>query len=73
MARSLWLTIRHGRTLPPTSPEGGRLGLPADFLIDQEGRILACKYGEHAYDQWSVDELLAAVHAESERRTPQPA
>ena len=73
MARSLWLTIRHGRRLPPTSPEGGRLGLPADFLIGQDGRILACKYGEHAFDQWSVDELLTAVRAESERPTPQPA
>lgn len=34
-------------------------GLPADFLIDSGGRVLAAKYGEHAYDQWSVDELLA--------------
>jgi hypothetical protein len=40
-------------------PHGGRLGLPADLLIAPDGRVLACKYGEHAYDQWSVDELLA--------------
>jgi len=42
----------------PAHPTGGRLGLPADILIDQHGTILACKYGSHADDQWSVDELL---------------
>lgn len=35
------------------------LGLPADFLIDTDGTVLAAKYGEHGADQWSVDELLA--------------
>ncbi|NIH82487.1 peroxiredoxin-like family protein [Amycolatopsis viridis] len=44
---------------PAARQEGGRLGLPADFLIDPSGRVLASKHGEHAYDQWSVDELLA--------------
>lgn len=34
------------------------LGLPADFLIDDTGKIVALKYGEHANDQWSVDEVL---------------
>jgi peroxiredoxin len=33
-------------------------GKPADFLIASDGRVLACKYGSHADDQWSVDELL---------------
>jgi peroxiredoxin len=37
---------------------GGPLGLPADFMIAPSGRINAVKYGTHAYDQWSVDELL---------------
>jgi len=46
-------------------PGTGPLGLPADFLIDAQGRILALKYGEHAYDQWSVDELLAAANSAS--------
>ncbi|EPQ80656.1 hypothetical protein MMEU_1181 [Mycobacterium marinum str. Europe] len=36
----------------------GHLGLPADFLIGSDGRVLATKYGNHADDQWSVDELL---------------
>ncbi|WP_460362123.1 AhpC/TSA family protein [Actinocorallia lasiicapitis] len=39
-------------------PQGGRLGLPADFLIAGDGRIVASKHGEHANDQWSVDDLL---------------
>jgi peroxiredoxin len=37
----------------------GHLGLPADFLIASDGHVLARKYGEHAFDQWSVDELLS--------------
>lgn len=42
---------------------GGPLGLPADFLIAPSGRISAVKYGTHAYDQWSVDELLTLAHS----------
>jgi peroxiredoxin len=38
---------------------GGPLGLPGDFLIAASGQIKAAKYGTHAYDQWSVDELIA--------------
>ena len=38
---------------------GGQLGLPGDFLIAPSGQIKAVKYGTHAYDQWSVDELIA--------------
>jgi peroxiredoxin len=34
------------------------LGLPADFLLAANGHVLACKYGMHAYDQWSADDLL---------------
>ncbi len=34
------------------------LGLPGDFLIGSDGRVLATKYGRNADDQWSVDELL---------------
>jgi peroxiredoxin len=49
---------RRGQPLPSTDPTGGRIGLPADFLLDGDGRVLAAKYGDHAYDQWSVDELL---------------
>lgn len=34
------------------------LGLPADFLLAADGRVLAAKYGRHANDHWEVDELL---------------
>jgi hypothetical protein len=50
--------IAAGRAIPPIKPKGGSLGLPADFLIANDGTVLACKYGVHANDQWSLDELL---------------
>jgi peroxiredoxin len=59
LRRSLSATFRRREPAPPVKPHGGSLGLPADFLIAHDGRVLAAKYGEHAYDQWSVDELLA--------------
>jgi peroxiredoxin len=37
------------------------IALPADFLIGKEGEVLACKYGKHADDSWSVDEVLKMV------------
>lgn len=43
---------------PSLKQPGGRIGLPADFLIVSDGRVLASKYGERVYDHWSVDELL---------------
>jgi AhpC/TSA family len=48
---------------PKLHQEGGHLGLPADFLIDTSGRVIASKHGSHADDQWSVDELLTHVRA----------
>ncbi|MFE2561044.1 peroxiredoxin-like family protein [Streptomyces sp. NPDC059352] len=61
VARGAWELLR-GRGRPPAgSQPAGRLGLPADFLIAPDGRLAAAKYGEHVYDQWSVDELLTLV------------
>src|ERR1700758_4164590 len=40
------------------APSENHLGMPADFLIAPDGAVVAHKYGEHADDQWSVDELL---------------
>jgi AhpC/TSA antioxidant enzyme len=60
--RSLRETMLQRAPLPTLNPHGGRLGLPAEFLIAPSGVILACKYGSHAYDQWSVDEILALSH-----------
>jgi peroxiredoxin len=55
--------LRQRRAPTPLRPTGGRLGLPADFLIDATGTVAAAKYGEHAYDQWTVDELLALARS----------
>jgi hypothetical protein len=43
------------------APRENHLGKPADFLIEPNGAIRACKYGVHADDQWSVDEMLHLV------------
>jgi hypothetical protein len=45
-------------TVPDPAGDYVHLGLPADFLIAPDGRITALKYGRHAYDQWTIDELL---------------
>jgi hypothetical protein len=57
IVRGSLAAIRRGKG-PAARPAGGRLGLPADLLIDTRGRVLASHYGVHADDQWSVDELL---------------
>ncbi|MFZ5782291.1 MAG: peroxiredoxin-like family protein [Pseudomonadota bacterium] len=54
--------------MPAAKPHGGRLGLPADFLIAGNGRVIACKYGEHVDDHWSVDEVLALARDEGIQR-----
>lgn len=62
--RALWTGLRAGvRRMGGGPPPLGRklLGLPADFLIAPDGRVLARRYGVHAADQWSVDELLRLV------------
>jgi peroxiredoxin len=44
-------------------PAENHLSMPADFLIAPDGAVLARKYGKHADDQWSVDELLRVATA----------
>jgi peroxiredoxin len=51
-------TFARRKLLANANPHGGRFGLPADLLIAASGVVMASKYGEHADDQWSVDELL---------------
>jgi len=76
---SLADVLRGRKPAPSLLPEGGRWGLPADFLIDRDGVVVAVKYGEHAYDQWSVDEVLSlAAHRDGRcaprtRQTSSPA
>jgi hypothetical protein len=55
-----WKSILRGlaRFGPGREPGESALGLPADFLIGPNGELMACKYGAHADDHWSVDEIL---------------
>jgi peroxiredoxin len=59
IARGTTQTLLGRYRAPAIRQDGGHLGLPADFLIDSSGAVIAAKYGKHADDQWSVDELLA--------------
>ena len=67
--RGLRAVFRGARSRASAAPRAGvadgLFGLPADFLVAQHGRIIAAKYGVHADDQWSVDELLALVSGAS--------
>ena len=55
--------LRERQPIPPVRPRGGSLGLPADFPIAPDGHIVACKYGRHAADDWSVDDVLSLAVA----------
>lgn len=58
-ARAAVRGMRHTTSLTGAlAPTENHLGKPADFLIEPDGTIRACKYGVHADDQWSVDEML---------------
>jgi peroxiredoxin len=39
------------------------MGLPADFLIDRDGIVIAAHYGKVVDDHWSVDEVLRLATA----------
>jgi peroxiredoxin len=58
--RALLAGVRAVARTRPSLPANRQqaLGLPGDFLVAADGQVLACKYGVHAYDQWSVDDLL---------------
>ncbi|ROO82859.1 peroxiredoxin [Actinocorallia herbida] len=58
VAAELPRALRGKAKFPDRRPTGGRLGLPGDFLIAPDGRVLAGRIGAHADDQWSADELL---------------
>lgn len=48
---------------PMAGMRDGSFGLPADFLVEPGGVVRALKYGTHADDQWSVDEVLRLAAA----------
>lgn len=60
--RALWAAVRSAvRGKGGFRVENGRLGLPADILVDAHGDVVAAKYGVHAFDQWSAADVLAAA------------
>lgn len=59
----MWSALK-GLALARSNPfagEGGQRGLPADFLLGPDGRLVDLHYGAHADDQWSVDDVLERV------------
>jgi len=64
--------VRDRQPVPSLTPEGGRFGLPADFLIAIDGRVVASKYGIHADDQWSVEEVLTLAREAAPQRDAVP-
>lgn len=55
------LTLGVLTTKPGASAEGGKNGLPADFLIAPDGIMVAAHYGTHASDHRSVDGVVAVA------------
>jgi peroxiredoxin len=64
LAHSAGAVIRRKEKAPPLVHKNGSLGLPGDFLIASDGHIVASKYGDHAFDQWTVDEVLELARSQ---------
>ncbi len=57
---AMWSAIR-GLVSARSNPlhgEGGKDGLPADFLVGPDGTILAVHYGRHAADHWELAQVI---------------
>jgi peroxiredoxin len=65
LGHSVGAVIRRKEKAPPILHENGSLGLPGDFLIAPDGQVIASKYGAHAFDQWTVDEVLALAGSQA--------
>jgi peroxiredoxin len=65
VGHSIGAVIRRKEKAPPVVHENGSLGLPGDFLIASDGHVIASKYGTHAFDQWSVDEVLELAKSQA--------
>jgi peroxiredoxin len=64
VGHAIGAVIRRKEKAPPIIHENGSLGLPGDFLIASDGHIVASKYGDHAFDQWTVDEVLELARSQ---------
>jgi peroxiredoxin len=61
LVAALRAALARASAAPSAGVSDGPFGLPADFLVAQHGKLIAAKYGVHADDQWSIDELLSLV------------
>ena len=41
--------------------QGGIVGIPSDFLLDEQGTIIATHYGQHFGDSWTAADALQAA------------
>ena len=48
--------------------QGGIIGVPSDFLLDENGTIIATHYGRHFGDSWTAAEALRAAGVGGEER-----
>jgi peroxiredoxin len=62
-ARAIAWVVKHGKTKGMFGIGDEHESVPADFFIAPSGRILAVKYGVHANDHWSVDQVLHLAKA----------
>jgi hypothetical protein len=57
------MTASAAAAMPDLRHHSGRpaaaTACPPTFLVAPDGQIVARMYREHAYDEWTVDELLA--------------
>ncbi|MBF6345469.1 peroxiredoxin-like family protein [Nocardia cyriacigeorgica] len=70
VARSALRVLRRQSPLPPLNPGGGRYGLPADFVVGSDGRLIGVHYGTHADDQLSIDQVLAMARSAGSTTPP---
>ncbi|CAN5675787.1 peroxiredoxin-like family protein [soil metagenome] len=71
--RAAWRALAQAPSLSGASGRGEEhLGLPAEFLIGPDGRILAARYGRYVDDHWSVDELLDLTTSVRYAAAPSP-
>lgn len=64
-SKAAWALLK-GMASPSANPLAGGPdpnGLPADFLVDEQGVIVDLKYGTHADDHWSFEELLERTNS----------
>jgi peroxiredoxin len=72
IGHSIGAVARREEKAPPIVHENGSLGLPGDFLIASDGSVVASKYGTHAFDQWTVDEVLELAKDRTGTGAPAP-